>query len=91
MENKKSIKLIEGEFNVSDAKEILVNLIQSKIQFHEKKEFSSLIRFGLKDSISVKRIANLKKEIVELREFIQDLNEKKHKLIINTTIKIEIK
>lgn len=91
MENKKSIKLIEGEFNVSDAKEILVNLIQSKIQFHEKKEFSSLIRFGLKDSNSVKRIANLKKEMLELREFIQDLNEKKHKLIINTTIKIEIK
>lgn len=46
MENKKSIKLIEGEFNVSDAKEILVNLIQSKIQFHEKKNFHHSFDLG---------------------------------------------
>lgn len=89
MENKKSIKLIEGEFNVSDARDILLSLIQSKIQYHENKEFSSQIRFGLKDSNSVLRINNLKKDIIELKKLFIECNNKK--LIINTTIQIEIK
>ena len=91
MENKKSIKLIEGEFNVSDARDILLSLIQSKIQYHENKEFSSQIRFGLKDSNSVLRINNLKKDINELKKLFDECDDKNHKLIINTTIQIEIK
>jgi hypothetical protein len=64
-------KLISGEFNTEEAREVLLNLIDSKIKFHTLKNFSAEERFGRKDPSSTKRLAELKElraEIVRLLE-----------------------
>ena len=55
-----SISLIDGSFDASEAKEILMNIYSTKIQFHELKNFSSKERFGKPDEMALKRIPQLK-------------------------------
>jgi hypothetical protein len=42
MKEEMSIMLIDGTFTKAQAKEILTNLIGTKIQFHQLKNFSSI-------------------------------------------------
>lgn len=58
MESK--FKLIDGKFSVGEAKEVIGNLIEFKIQFHNKENFSSEIRKGIKDERSLDRKEDLK-------------------------------
>lgn len=53
------VNLINSQFSRQEAREILLNLIQSKITFHNQKNFSSQERFGHPDIVSVKRIDEL--------------------------------
>lgn len=68
MEN---VKLIDGKFSPTEAKEILLNMISNKIQFHTIKDFSSEIRTGEPEMKSRERIKDLreaKKKIIALLE-----------------------
>ena len=60
MKIKEPIKLIEGKFSPEDAKEVLLELINHKINFHYLKNFSSEERFGQSIEGSKKRIEYLK-------------------------------
>ncbi len=62
-------KLIDSSYTVSEAREILLAILNSKIQFHQLKTFSHDIRFGRPDEHSEKRI----KELEETRRAINDL------------------
>lgn len=44
----KDYKLIEGSFSDEEAKDVLKNFFESKIHFHEMRNFSSEERFGHK-------------------------------------------
>lgn len=63
------INLIDGEFSQKDAKEILIQLINDKINFHVRKNFSSNIRFGFVDENSEKRVLALNQEIKDIITF----------------------
>ena len=67
------INLIQGEFSKEEAFEVLVNLYQGKIQFHERKNFSSMERFGRPCESSLSRIVDLKKTHVKLNQTLKDL------------------
>jgi hypothetical protein len=56
-------RLIDGEFNQKDAKEIIIQLINDKINFHVRRNFSSKIRFGHADEVSENRIISLKSDL----------------------------
>ena len=56
MKKKQDFKFIEGEFTPQDAKEVLIDLYTSKINFHLMKNFSSSERFGKDDKTASKRI-----------------------------------
>ena len=60
MKIKEPIKLIEGKFSPEDAKEVLLELINHKINFHSLKNFSSEERFSQTIEGSKKRIEYLK-------------------------------
>lgn len=60
MPAKQSLKFIGGVFAPDEAKEILLDLINHKLQFHSLKNFSAEERFGKPIASSVKRIAELK-------------------------------
>lgn len=54
--------LIEGEFLQNDARIILLQLLNSKINFHHMRKFSNEERFGKDREHSAKRLQALTKE-----------------------------
>jgi hypothetical protein len=88
MKSKSELKLIQGEFEVSDALEILEELFTFKIKFHEWRNYSSEERFGKRDQTSIERIKELKKSREELRELLQKLQESGTDVHIESSIAI---
>lgn len=84
----KALKLIEGEFQAQEAKEILLNVFHAKINFHQRNNFSSLERLGKEDPIAQKRIPDLKKELTRLEKILIEAESKNKKLAINSEITI---
>ena len=67
MKTKYNLKLIDGQFTAAEAKEVLINVFSSKIQFHQSKNFSSLERFGKEDKIASKRLPQLKDTLEQIQ------------------------
>jgi len=86
MHSVEKISLIEGNFSDTEAKEILHNVITTKIQFHEMKNFSSKERFGKEDETSVKRIAELKKALAKTNELLKEASTNNLRLLITSSI-----
>jgi len=86
----KKLTLIKGNFTNEEAKEILMNLISSKISFHQLKNFSSQELFGKEDKIASKRIPALKKELEKLKKIILQAKSKNKKLLVSSEINISL-
>ncbi len=76
----KDLKLIDGKFSPNEAKEILLNIISSKIQFHTIKDFSSEIRTGEPEYKSRQRINELQKTRDRILTIIEEA-EKSNSMI----------
>ncbi|MDB9831378.1 hypothetical protein OAI18_03110 [Flavobacteriaceae bacterium] len=83
-------KLIEGSFSDEEAKDVLKNFFESKIHFHEMRNFSSEERFGHKDPIAVKRIPELKEASEEVLKIVQQAKLSNKRLLINASVQIAI-
>lgn len=90
MSNIEPLKLIEGEFNAAEAKEILINVFSEKVKFHERKNFSSHLHFGKDSEFAIKRIAELKESIEAIRKIIAQAEESNKKLIITSAINVTL-
>ena len=90
MIKKREFILVEGAFTPQDAREILTNLYNSKINFHMLKDFSSTERFGVHDETASKRIPELKNSIVAISEIVQDAAVKNKNLVIAATVNIQV-
>lgn len=90
MEVTNKLTLIEGSFTAEEAKEILLNIFSTKINFHEMKNFSSQERFGKEDEIAQMRIPKLKNEIENVLQLISVANLNKNKLTITSEINISL-
>ena len=86
----KDYKLIEGTFSDQEAKDILKNFFESKINFHEMRNFSSEERFGHKDAMAVKRIPELKQASKDILEIVQQAKLGNKRLLINASVQITI-
>ena len=82
--------LIEGSFTAEEAKEILLNIFSTKINFHDMKNFSSQERFGMEDEIAKMRIPKLKNEIGNLLQLVSVAYLNKNKLTITSEINISL-
>ncbi|MEO8416378.1 MAG: hypothetical protein ABI472_22135 [Ginsengibacter sp.] len=90
MDKNYNFKLINGTFTVSDASNVLFDLISNKIHFHTMENFSSQERFGKDAAHSQRRIQDLKKVQGALKNFF-DITEKKDvQLKIEGSVKITI-
>lgn len=78
-----NIKLIQGEFNANDAIELIAQMIQVKIKYHENKINNRSNEEDIK-AFEVK-IKQLQKELFDLR---QNYNSNKN-LKIEAIIKVE--
>ena len=88
MENKHILKLIDGKFIPSEAREVLFDLISSKINYHQMEMFSNEERFGKDESNSESRIEQLKDVRRRLKEIIDYTSKKGLSLKIESFIDI---
>ncbi len=88
MKIKEPIKLIEGNFSPEDAKEVLLELINHKINFHSLKNFSSEERFGQAIEGSKKRIDYLKKAKEKIVKIIDTAKHTNSHLRLESSINI---
>jgi DNA-directed RNA polymerase subunit F len=84
------LNLIEGEFPMTEAKEILYNIFSTKINFHQRNNFSHKERFGKEDPTAKKRIPALNKQLVKLEKVLNEAKAKNCKLIINSEVTISL-
>ena len=89
MEETHTFKLIDGIFNESDARNVLLTIVSAKIQFHSLQNFSNTIRFGNAPIQSENRLNELKELDKDLRELFDTAKEKGLKFKILSTIKID--
>ena len=84
------LTLVEGSFYYDEAKEIIMSMFSSKINFHNIKNWSSQERFGEDDENAQKKIPALRNEIKKLEEILLEAKAKNKKVMVNSEIKISI-
>jgi hypothetical protein len=82
------LKLIEGTFTYLEASEIIKNIFNAKIQFHELKNFSSKERLGKEDELAIKKVKQLKVELEKFKHILLDKEARQNKVYVSSTIDI---
>lgn len=88
MINKQHHKLIEGQFNSSDALNILFALFNSKMNFHQLESFSNQIKNSGNLDYHQKRILELQKSYISIKEIIDTRIDENIEFNINCNIEI---
>ncbi len=87
----KRVKFIDGTFNVHDAKEVLIAVLQDKVNFHGNLLLSNLERFGVDASNSEQRIVELRAEMEKVRLMLEDAEKSGALIQIDSQIEIKVK
>ena len=88
MKTTERITLINDSFTNEEAKDVLLHLFKSPINFYNIKNWSSQERYRKDDKVSQERIPALKKEIEKLQQILLQSKRENKKLIVSTEIKI---
>lgn len=86
----KTAKLIQGNFSPNEAREILLNMVDSKINFHKIKSLSSLVRSNQPNKESEQRIKELKEAREQILGLISTAKEQDSTLRIDSTINVSL-
>jgi polyhydroxyalkanoate synthesis regulator phasin len=73
--NEYTLTLINGTFSMEESQKILMDVVASKIKFHEKKKLSALIKDHRVDVYSEQRIEELRKNMDELNKQLATIQE----------------
>ncbi|MEZ7498026.1 hypothetical protein QO200_04670 [Flavobacterium sp. Arc3] len=87
---KMTFDLIDGTFLPNETMEIINHIIQKKINFHELRNFSEKIRFGIQNDNSGERIIALTSYQKQLASYVEQLDSTDQILDIKATISIKI-
>lgn len=87
-EQKLTFDLIDGTFLPQETMEIINHIIQKKIDFHELRNFSETIRFGINNENSSQRIATLLTHQKELANYLKNAIDFNELLDIKASISI---
>ena len=90
MEKEHDFKFIDGIFTFDDADKLLVALLNYKIDYHDREDFSNHIRFNHEMAHSKARIQELVATKDEIKQVISSAKEKNKRLVINSTLSIRL-
>ena len=90
MEQNHSFKLLDGQFDPSEARSILFTLINSKINFHSMESFGIYIRSSGDTVYHEKRIKELKQTNIDIKQLIDMAAKDGKNLKINGNIEITL-
>ena len=85
-----NIKFIDGTFNTEDASEILLAVLNDKINFHSTLLFSNTERFGVDASNSQLRIKELRADKERVVAMMKEAKESGALVKVGSTISIEL-
>ena len=85
------IKLIDGEYSVSEAADVLFSVISDKIRFHNIQMLSIRERFDGDTSHSEERLAELNEAKERITEILHVAREQEADLEIFSSIQIQLK
>jgi hypothetical protein len=88
--NNKTFTLIDGTFSVEDADQILTALLNYKIDYHNREDFSKHVRFNRDIEHSKKRIQELTATKKAVKDLIAATGSNKFNLVINSTITLRL-
>lgn len=71
----KDFNLIEGIFTELEAQEVILTLLDRKINFHHHKNFMHHEKFGSDDSASLKRIEKLKENRLKMVMYFKEMKD----------------
>ena len=91
METNLKLSLINGVYSSEEAKEILMNVFASKIQFHELKNLRSIVTRDTEDEISTLRVRQLKLAVDQFNELLKQAEENNLELAIQSSIQISLR
>jgi hypothetical protein len=89
MEKHQTFKLIDGQFDPSEAKNILFALINSKIHFHSLESFGITVRSNGDVSVHEKRIKELREANIDMNRLLDLAEKSKMQVKVNSVITIE--
>ncbi|MBK8623167.1 MAG: hypothetical protein IPN79_15765 [Saprospiraceae bacterium] len=90
MNSPQNFSLIDGIFSAEDGKDILMHLLNHKIQFHQRKNMSAYERTCENDTHSTKRLAELHEVISNLYPLLRTAIEEGKSLRIESRVHISI-
>lgn len=90
MKKNQEIKLIDGLFSVEDADKVITKLINYKIDYHIREDFSNHIRFNNNIEQSNKRVQELNDTLIAFKKMIKENTNNSVNLKIESFISIEI-
>ncbi|MFV8354629.1 hypothetical protein ACNQGB_00395 [Flavobacterium sp. XS1P32] len=90
MEQDQNFKLIDGIFIAEEAEKVLTTLLNYKIDYHNREDFSNHIRFNQSIENSKKRIQELNSTKDDIKKMIQESKKEGYNLIINSNITIRL-
>jgi hypothetical protein len=92
MENEKKleVKFITGEFSQEDARELLLNIISKKIQFHSVDSHRLWEKNANEDSSAKKRFEELQFSRAQVLQLLTSQSTQGKKIKINSIIEIEV-
>ncbi|HCL06651.1 MAG TPA: hypothetical protein DHW64_12150 [Chitinophagaceae bacterium] len=88
MNTTEKVTLINGVFTPDEAKEVLLTLLNHKINFHRMRNFSSEERFGKPDPVSAKRLPALYESREQVLSILNDATTSGYKLEIESLVSI---
>lgn len=90
MKKTETIEFIKGTFTPDEARELLLQLLNDKINFHNLKNWSSSERFGKPDAYSEQRLEYLKESQKKVKTLFSNSNSEKQNITIHSSIEIKI-
>lgn len=90
MKKNETLTIMDDYFTHDEAKEIIMNMFSSKLNFHNIKNWSSQERFGKNDAIAQEKIPELRNEMKRLEEILIEAKTKNKKLVVSSAINIEL-
>lgn len=88
---KQTIQLVKGEFTVSDASDIMMSLIDEKINFHQKQRLQKWEQSHKNNLGEIEeRIKQLEKEKTVIQAFVENAKNGHNTIAINGILEISI-
>ncbi|QYJ68900.1 hypothetical protein [Flavobacterium litorale] len=90
MNDTEILKLIDGTFNPTDASQVILGLINHKINFHGLDAFSNEIRNRDDDGHAAERVTELTLEKARMQRIAQKANESGKRIKISCDIHVSV-